>query len=132
MAENVGERFAISLLARDWEGVKAVLDPAVEFRGLTPGRLWEAGFACPDPSGAGSRLFFQRVVPGDAGHRGQRVLPRLSSRRLPHRRDRNANPRRLGVSAAYLTASQRPSSKAAPAVAIAAAMVIRVTTMLGV
>jgi hypothetical protein len=42
MAVNVGERFATAILARDWEGVKAVLDPAVDFRGLTPGRLWEA------------------------------------------------------------------------------------------
>jgi hypothetical protein len=39
---NVGERFATALLARDWDGVKAVLDPAIEFRGLTPNRLWEA------------------------------------------------------------------------------------------
>jgi hypothetical protein len=46
-----------------------------------------------------------------------------------HRRDRNANPRRLDVSAAYLTASQRPSSNAAPAAAIAVAVVIRVTSM---
>jgi hypothetical protein len=42
MAANVGERFASALLARDWDGVKAILDPAVEFRGLTPGRVWEA------------------------------------------------------------------------------------------
>jgi hypothetical protein len=52
---------------------------------------------------------------------------------LLHRRERNANPRRLDVSAAYLTASQRPSSNAAPAVAVAVAivvaMVIRVTSM---
>jgi hypothetical protein len=49
---------------------------------------------------------------------------------LLHRRDRNANPRRLDVSAAYLMASQRPSSNAAPAAAIVVAMVIRVTSML--
>ncbi|WP_370748262.1 VOC family protein [Streptomyces sp. MnatMP-M17] len=46
-------------------------------------------FACSDPLGAGPRLFFQRVPEGkvvknrlhlhrDAGHRGQRVLSRLS------------------------------------------------------
>jgi len=48
---------------------------------------------------------------------------------LLHRRGRNTNPRRLDVSAAYLTASQRPSSNAAPAAAIVVAVVIRVTSM---
>jgi ketosteroid isomerase-like protein len=42
MTANVGERFAAALLAKDWEGVTAVLDPAVDFRGLTPGQQWEA------------------------------------------------------------------------------------------
>jgi hypothetical protein len=42
MSVNIGERFAAALLARDWAGVQAVLDPAVDFRGLTPGRAWEA------------------------------------------------------------------------------------------
>ena len=45
MSAGIGERFAEALLARDWEGVKAVLDPAVEFRGMTPNRVWEAGTA---------------------------------------------------------------------------------------
>jgi hypothetical protein len=48
---------------------------------------------------------------------------------LLHRRNRNTKPRRLDVSAAYLTASQRPNSSAAPAVAIVVAVVIRVTSM---
>ena len=42
MAANVGERFAAALLAKDWDGVTAVLDPAIDFRGLTPGQPWEA------------------------------------------------------------------------------------------
>jgi hypothetical protein len=42
MAANVGERFAAALLAKDWDGVLALLDPAVDFRGLTPGQPWEA------------------------------------------------------------------------------------------
>jgi len=42
MAANVGGRFASALLARDWDGVKAIMDPAVQFRGLTPSRVWEA------------------------------------------------------------------------------------------
>ena len=40
-----------------------------------------------------------------------------------------AYPRRLDVSAAYLTASQRPNSNAAPAAAIVVAVVTRVTSM---
>jgi hypothetical protein len=48
---------------------------------------------------------------------------------LLHRRDRSTNPRRLDVSAAYLTASQRPSSNAAPAAAMVVAVVIRVISM---
>ena len=42
MAADVGERFAAALLAKDWDGVTAVLDPAIDFRGLTPGQPWEA------------------------------------------------------------------------------------------
>lgn len=42
MSGNVGERFAAALLAKDWDGVMAVLDPAVDFRGLTPSQPWEA------------------------------------------------------------------------------------------
>ncbi len=42
MAANVGERFAAALLAKDWGGVMALLDPAIDFRGLTPGQPWEA------------------------------------------------------------------------------------------
>jgi hypothetical protein len=39
---SAGERFARSLLAKDWDRVAEVLDPQVDFRGLTPGRPWEA------------------------------------------------------------------------------------------
>jgi hypothetical protein len=42
MAANVGERFAAALLAKVWGGVMALLDPAIDFRGLTPGQPWEA------------------------------------------------------------------------------------------
>ena len=42
MVADVGERFAAALLAKDWDGVVAALDPAVDFRGLTPGQQWEA------------------------------------------------------------------------------------------
>jgi hypothetical protein len=42
MAANVGERFAAAPLAKVWGGVMALLDPAIDFRGLTPGQPWEA------------------------------------------------------------------------------------------
>jgi hypothetical protein len=42
---SVGERFAGALLAKDWDEVMAVLDPEVDFRGLTPGRPWAANTA---------------------------------------------------------------------------------------
>ncbi len=42
---TAGERFARALLAKDWAVVAAVLDPQVDFRGLTPGRAWEASTA---------------------------------------------------------------------------------------
>ena len=42
MSGDAGERFAAALLAKDWGGVMAILDPDVDFRGLTPGQLWEA------------------------------------------------------------------------------------------
>ncbi len=41
-ATTLGERFARSLLSKDWSGVAAVLDDHIDFRGLTPGRQWEA------------------------------------------------------------------------------------------
>jgi ketosteroid isomerase-like protein len=39
---SVGERFARALLAKDWPSVKQVVSSDVDFRGLTPGRPWEA------------------------------------------------------------------------------------------
>ncbi len=77
----------------------------------------------------GSRRRAQRALAPTGGRTRWRHVARF---RWPHRRDRSANPRRLGVSAAYLTASQRPSSNAVPATAIAVAVIIRVTSMLGV
>lgn len=47
MSETVGARFVAAVAARDVEGLRDVLAPDVDFRGLTPGRLWEA----TDPDG---------------------------------------------------------------------------------
>jgi hypothetical protein len=41
-AATVGERFVRALAAKDADSMKALLAPAVDFRGLTPGRAWEA------------------------------------------------------------------------------------------
>lgn len=40
--ETLGERFARSLAAKDSTGIRAVLADEVDFKGLTPGRAWEA------------------------------------------------------------------------------------------
>lgn len=58
---EVGERFAAALMAKDWEGVMAVLDPAVDFRGLTPGRQWEA----KTPGDLVEQVFSQWFEPAD-------------------------------------------------------------------
>jgi hypothetical protein len=42
---SAGERFARSFLAKDWSTLEEVLHPQVDFRGLTPGRPWEASTA---------------------------------------------------------------------------------------
>ena len=43
---TVGQRFAEAIVNRDLEGFRATLSNAVDFKGLTPGRFWEA--ASPD------------------------------------------------------------------------------------
>jgi hypothetical protein len=42
VSNEVGLRFVRALAAKDREALAAVLDPQVEFRGLTPSRSWEA------------------------------------------------------------------------------------------
>ena len=41
-ADDTGRRFAEALAAKDFERAGALLDPGVDFRGLTPRRTWEA------------------------------------------------------------------------------------------
>ncbi len=43
---TLGTRFAEALAAKDFEGVRALLHPEIDFAGLTPRRSWAAG----DPS----------------------------------------------------------------------------------
>jgi hypothetical protein len=42
MSNGLGPRFATALAAKDFAAVAELLDPAIDFRGLTPGRNWEA------------------------------------------------------------------------------------------
>jgi hypothetical protein len=39
---TVGEQFARALAAKDFGQVAGLLHPEVDFRGMTPGRFWEA------------------------------------------------------------------------------------------
>ena len=41
----LGARFVDALATRDRDGLEAVLHPDVDFRGLTPNRVWEAADA---------------------------------------------------------------------------------------
>jgi hypothetical protein len=45
MHNGIGERFAQALAKKDIAGLLDVLDSEVDFRGLTPGRFWEASSA---------------------------------------------------------------------------------------
>ncbi len=42
---SVGRDFAAALVNKDFERVSSLLDPEVDFRGLTPNRAWEASTA---------------------------------------------------------------------------------------
>lgn len=39
---SLGAAFAAALAAKDFDRVRAILHPAIDFRGLTPRRVWEA------------------------------------------------------------------------------------------
>jgi hypothetical protein len=45
MSDTLGERFARALAAKDFGQIKTILHPAIDFRGMTPGRFWEASDA---------------------------------------------------------------------------------------
>ncbi|MGE5287223.1 MAG: hypothetical protein ACM3ML_08485 [Micromonosporaceae bacterium] len=42
LARSLGHRFAAAIAARDAAALLAMLDAEVDFRGMTPGRVWEA------------------------------------------------------------------------------------------
>jgi hypothetical protein len=45
MAGPLGERFVRALAAKDFAQVASLLHPEVDFRGMTPGRFWQANTA---------------------------------------------------------------------------------------
>lgn len=42
MTETLAAGLAGAVAAKDWEGLQELLHPEVDFRGMTPGRVWEA------------------------------------------------------------------------------------------
>ena len=42
MNATLGDRFARLLAAKDFQAVSALLHPEIDFKGLTPGRFWDA------------------------------------------------------------------------------------------
>jgi hypothetical protein len=42
---DFGKAFVAALAARDWDTMREVLDPAVDLRAVTPGRVWTAADA---------------------------------------------------------------------------------------
>ena len=42
---TLGERFARTPAAKDFDGMRALLHPEIDFRGMTPSRFWEASDA---------------------------------------------------------------------------------------
>jgi hypothetical protein len=44
-SDGIGKRFAHAVAEKDRSGLLDLLDSAIDFRGLTPGRFWEAGSA---------------------------------------------------------------------------------------
>ena len=45
MTASLGEMFARALAAKDFDRLVSLLHPEVDFRGMTPGRFWEASNA---------------------------------------------------------------------------------------
>ena len=52
-----GRRFAALLAAKRWPQLRDLLDPAIDFKGVTPSRLWPAGTADEVVTGVLQRWF---------------------------------------------------------------------------
>jgi SnoaL-like domain len=53
MEDDLGRAFVDALSRKDFDEISGLLDPEVDFRGLTPGRAWEA---------SGSRAVTEEVL----------------------------------------------------------------------
>jgi hypothetical protein len=58
---SIGEAFARAVAAKDRDALVGLLAQDVDFKGLTPGRLWEAG----DPAGVAAVFFDSWFEPSD-------------------------------------------------------------------
>lgn len=54
---TIGARFARALAAKDFDRIRELIDPEIDFRGLTPKRGWEAGDADAVIDGVLARWF---------------------------------------------------------------------------
>lgn len=57
MTDNLGASFARAVAAKDHDRVRQLLHPDLDFRAMTPGRVWEAG--TPDDVVDALQLWFE-------------------------------------------------------------------------
>jgi hypothetical protein len=58
---TLGAQFASALAAKDFDGLRELLHPEIDFRGMTPGRFWEAS----DPDTVVDEILQQWFEPSD-------------------------------------------------------------------
>ena len=58
---TLGSQFATALAAKDFDRVRALLHPEIDFRGMTPNRVWEA----TDPDTVITEILQQWFEPSD-------------------------------------------------------------------
>lgn len=72
--QAVGHRFAEALGRKDFAAVIALLDPAIDFRGLTPERVWEA----PQADAVGDDILRRWFEDTDELEKSSRSRPTVS------------------------------------------------------
>lgn len=61
MSSTLGSQFATALAEKDFDRVRALLHPEIDFRGMTPHRVWEA----KDPDTLITEILQQWFEPSD-------------------------------------------------------------------
>ena len=86
MTESLGQRLARALADKDEAALRGVLADDVDFRGLTPGRSWEA--SSPDEVGDTARVGYRFDVDNPDGQHvvEQQVYYRGDSGRITYAR----------------------------------------------